>query len=673
MLDAEALARVERRRARVPMSDGVTLSADLYLPHADAFTDGIRRPVVFDYYPYRKDDLMAGRVRAQRYFAARGMVGARVDVRGTGSSAGIATDEYSEHELSDGEQVIGWFAAQPWCNGNVGMFGSSYGGFNSIQVAMRRPPALKAICPMYFTDNRYTDDCHYKGGSLQMLFDLASYGLSMVPSNALPPSPDAAGEDWARITEERLANPPWLLNWIEHQVYDAYWRHGSLSEDYASIQAATYLFGGWRDGYVTCNLRTFEHLRCPKKLIIGPWGHIWPDVGVPGPRIDHLHEHARFFEHWLMGIDNGVMDEPPITLYVQRYDRPLGRREHTSGYWRHEAGWPLDRAHEQVLHLAPAGALTSTPSRTGVTVEYDYDPTVGMTFGIFGGSSALPLVPPDQRLEAGLSTTWTTEPLDATVEILGRPRLELRITTSAEIATVVARLIDVAPDGRGASVTKGILNLTHRDSHEAPARLEPGRAYDVAIDLETTSWVFEPGHRIQVAVTGADYPFLWPSPLPYVAAVDVGRDAPSRLRLPVVGALDPALPGPTFAPVAPLDEAPSFALELPAWRITRDLSTGGDEVTTRTHSVVRLADGGTARTRSEGTTSVRQDDPAHASIHGTSEMVLDSPERVVRAAATGRMRSDATTFHLSIDLEVSVDGRLTHARQWRRSVPRHLL
>ena len=152
------------------MPDGATLAADIFLPDAPG-----RYPVVMEYLPYRKNDTTWQGYFGHRYFAERGYGAIRVEVRGTGDSDGIALDEYSPQEQLDGVAAIAWLAEQPWSTGAVGMFGTSYGGFNSLQVAMHRPPALKAICPMYFTDNRYTDDCHYKGVTLHMLYDVGTY------------------------------------------------------------------------------------------------------------------------------------------------------------------------------------------------------------------------------------------------------------------------------------------------------------------------------------------------------------------------------------------------------------------------------------------------------------------------------------------------------------------
>ncbi|HMN29604.1 MAG TPA: CocE/NonD family hydrolase, partial [Caldilineaceae bacterium] len=453
---------------RIPMSDGVALDATLHMPEVDG-----PLPAVFEYLPYRKDDLNAGGARYHHYLAQHGYVSVRLDVRGTGSSTGTAIDEYSVQEQLDAVEAIAWMARQPWCTGKVGMFGTSYGGFNSLQVAMHRPPALKAICPMYFTDNRYTDDCHYKGGTMQMLYDMATYGLSMVVQNSLPPYYAAVGERWAETWQEHLKAEPWLLPWESNHVYNEYWKQGSLSENYGAITAATFLIGGWRDGYMNCNLRTFEHLQCPKKLLIGPWLHARPDTGVPGPRIDHTYEMIRWYDYWLKDIQNGVTEEPPVCIYVQEYDPPQADRPLTSGYWRYEPGWPLERSTSQPFYLADNASLEASPPAQPNAASYEYNPTVGTSFGLFSAASPH-ILPMDQRVEDAYSLNWTSEPLSEPLEILGYPEARLHVAATADVAFVVVRLTDIAPDGQAALVTKGVLNLTHRNSHEQPEPLEPG-------------------------------------------------------------------------------------------------------------------------------------------------------------------------------------------------------
>jgi len=655
------------RHVPIPMSDGGYLSAHIYLPDAPG-----RFPAVFDYYPYRKDDVSAGNMRYQRYLAERGFAGIRVDVRGTGGSTGTASDEYSLQEHLDGVEAIAWMAAQPWCNGNVGMFGTSYGGFNSLQVAMHRPPALKAICPMYFTDNRYTDDCHYKGGSMQMLYDIGTYGLGMVVMNALPPYPEGAGDRWAEIWEERMQHEPWILKWVENQIYNDYWKHGSLCENYEAIECAVYLFGGWRDGYTNCNLRAFEHIRSPKKVLIGPWLHVAPDVGLPGPRIDHLHEMVRFYEYWLKGIDNGIMGEPPVTIYVQKYDPPLAERPLTSGFWRHEAGWPLERSREQALYLAEKGTLQAGPASTEQTAQYIYNPTVGTTFGMFSAGSPL-VLPMDQRLEDSYSLAWSSAPLSEPVEILGHPQVQLSVSVTTDIATVTVRLIDVAPDGTAALVTKGILNLTHRESHEAPAPLTPGQIYPITIPLDATSWLFEPGHTIRLAIAGADFPNSWPSPKAYTGMIYCGGQHSSRLLLPVLGPQEPALPQPDLQPPMPFEPAVQSNPEKASWRVTRDHILGTAEVFMRTAGRTRLNDRAEMDGEREVTAMVSEQEPALASVRGLSRTTLYWPDRTIDTRARGQIESTATAFHVTIQLEITMDGLPHFNKRWVRSFPRHLL
>lgn len=656
-----------RKHVRIPMSDGVELDAHLFLPDASG-----PFPAVFDYYPYRKDDLSAGNLRYQYYLAQHGIVGIRVDVRGTGSSGGMAVDEYSRQEQLDAVEAIAWMAEQPWCNGNVGMFGSSYGGFNSLQVAMHRPPALKAICPMYFTDNRYTDDCHYKGGAMQMLYDMATYGLGMVVQNAMPPYPDATGECWAETWEEHLQSEPWLLTWLSNHLYNDYWKQGSLCEDYAAIECAVYLFGGWRDGYTNCNLRTFAHLQCPKKVIVGPWLHVAPDVGVPGPRINHLHEMVRFYNYWLKGIDNGIMDEPPITVYVQQYDLPKADREVTSGFWRHEAEWPLARAAEHLLYLADDGILQPQPASVAGRATYTYNPTVGTTFGMF--SAAAPhILPMDQRLEDAYSLNWRSAPLTDPLEILGYAHVVLNVATTTDIATVVVRLIDIAPDGTAALVTKGLLNLTHRDSHEQPSLLMPEQTYEVKVPLDATSWLFEPGHCIGIGISGADFPNSWPSPKPYVGTIYFGAESATRLNLPTIGPQEPALPTPQLVPPAQTKTLVDAHPERPIWRVTRDHMAGTAEVFIRTSSRTRVDERCEFIRSGEATTWVAESDPAHATIRGLSQATLRWPERTIQTRARGQVESTETTFNVTIQLDITMDDVPYLNKRWTRSISRNFL
>ena len=327
------------------MDDGLELSANLWLPVARPDVPDERFPAVLEILPYRKDDWhRPGDERRGRWLAARGFALCRLDVRGTGSSPGIAADEYTARETQDGYLTVEWLAAQPWSNGNVGMWGISYGGFTSIQVAKLRPPHLRAIVPMYATDDRYLDDVHYVGGCVTVS-ELSQYAVSMVGMNALPARPAFRGEAWLDEWRARLdGTPVWLFEWLRQQHDGPYWRQGSLAPEYEALEAATFLIGGWMDSYPDPVLRMLERcVNAPRKALIGNWVHDFPDDAYPGPNLDWLHEMVRFFDHWLKGIDNGVMDEPALTCFIRDYAPPEPFPRTWPGRWRSEPSYPATR------------------------------------------------------------------------------------------------------------------------------------------------------------------------------------------------------------------------------------------------------------------------------------------------------------------------------------------
>ena len=319
-----------------PTRDGTKLAMDIHMP-----AGGGPWPVILTYIPYRKDD-QEPLTGMQHHWAQHGYVGARVDCRGTGSSEGSNDDEYRPVEQRDGYDVIEWIAGQDWCDGKVAMTGGSYGGFSSVQVAALAPPHLETIIPWNYTDDRYTDDCHYRGGALRCYYDIGSYGCSMVGMNSMPPYPEYSGDRWAELWEERLErNSPYLLTWLANQKDGEYWRPGSIRGRYHEIKASALLIGGWRDGYCNAPLRTSQHMTAPSKVLIGPWNHSGPDCDTPGPSLAREHLTLRWCDYWLKGIDNGIMDEPDINVYVQTFDAPDAYRTHTSGYWRTERTFPI--------------------------------------------------------------------------------------------------------------------------------------------------------------------------------------------------------------------------------------------------------------------------------------------------------------------------------------------
>jgi putative CocE/NonD family hydrolase len=656
------------RNVRIPMRDGVRLAADLFRPDAPG-----RFPALVEYIPYRKDDMTVARHGPHLYFAERGYVGVRLDVRGTGASEGVNTDEYPLVEQQDGYDAIEWLAAQPWCDGNVAMFGTSYGGFTALQVALHRPPHLKAIVPMYATDDRYTDDCHYLGGLLRMYYDVGFYATRMVAWNALPPAMDGLEADWARIWEMHLeSNRPYMLTWLAQQADGPYWRPASVAGQYERIACPVFVIGGWRDGYPNPPLRLFEHLRVPCRVLIGPWDHARPDAATPGPRIDFLHEMRRWLDHWLKGRNTGVMSEPPIAVYMQRYDPPDPRRRLTTGAWRWVSGWPPDPRRERTWFLAEAGALTETPPAGERVIEQACDPTVGLAGGLWSGGLPVGL-PGDQRPDEAFSLVFTSAPLPAAVEVLGRPRVVLRAGASAEIAAFVLKLADVAPDGGSALVTRGALNGTRRRSLTAPTPMVPGELAEIVVDLDATGWIFEPGHRIRLALAGADFPNIWPTPLPVAHRVSLGGEPPSRLVLPLAPPEPARGAPPAFLPPPPPRRLAEEEAPPPTWEVRADTLRDTRTVHIEYARRMRFPDGGEVAESRTMDSTVARDDPAHARASGETRARRVDHGVATESVAHGLVSSTRDAFHFLVDLEVRVAGRLHFQRRWTASFPRLLL
>ncbi|HYB71819.1 MAG TPA: CocE/NonD family hydrolase [Candidatus Sulfotelmatobacter sp.] len=650
------------------MRDGVRLAADLFRPDAAGSF-----PALVEYHPYRKDDMSVPRNGPHRFFAERGYVSVRLDVRGTGASEGVNTDEYPLQEQLDGYDAIEWIAGQSWCDGSVGMFGSSYSGFTALQVALHRPPHLKTIIPIYATDDRYTDDCHYVGGCLRMYYDIGFYATRMVAWNALPPAVDGLEEDWARIWKEHLdGQRPYMLTWLAHQADGPYWRAASVAGQYEKIACPVFLIGGWQDGYPNPPLRLFERLSVPRRLLIGPWNHARPDAAVPGPRIHYLHEMLRWLDHWLKGRDTGVMRQPPITVYMQQYDEPPPDRTLTGGEWRSLEAWPPPGQESSTRFLAPDGGLTAGPPAGEGVEEFHYEPTVGVAGGLWSGGLPVGL-PGDQRPDEALSLVFTSEPLGGSVEVLGRPRAILHVASSAEIAAFVVKLSDVAPDGASALVTRGILNGTRHTSLSKPSPMVPGKVYELGIDLDATGWIFEPGHRIRLAISGSDFPNVWPTPLPATNRILLGGVTPSRLVLPLAPARQPAAERPSFLPPPESTPTATVTTEGPVWDVREDVAQDTVTVLIEHGRTLHLPDGTEIVERQRMRNATPRHDPARATAEGETHVRRTHQGTVVEANAVAMLIGTSTSLRFTAHLDVLLDGQSCFRRRWEASFPRLLL
>jgi len=558
----------EIEHLEIAMADGMRLAARIWMP-ADAEAAPV--PAILEYIPYRKNDKTLERDFARApYMAARGYAYVRVDLRGCGDSEGVMLDEYTEQELSDGCAVIAWIADQLWCDGNVGIVGISWGGFNGLQIAALQPPALKAVVSICSTDDRYADDIHYMGGAL--LIDQLSWASVMFGLNSLPPDPIHVGDRWRRMWTDRLEGSGlWLKNWLAHQTRDDFWKHGSICEDYSDIRIPVYAVSGWADGYCRTVFRLMENLDVPRKGLVGPWSHCYPHLGVPGPAIDWLGEELRWWDQWLKGRETGIMDEPPLTLYMQDHAPPRGYYGYRDGRWVSEPSWPTPNVARTAFRLGGDGRLAREGDLPGAPLTISSPLWVGLGAGKWCSYGKTGDQPGDQRWDDSGSLVFDTAPLTAPVEIAGDANLSLCFSVDQPVALAAARLVDVAPDGAGTRVSYGVLNLTHRDSHEHPEALVPGEVYTAVIPFKHVAQTFRAGHRIRLSLSTEYFPVTWPAPERVTMTIFPDR---CRLHVPVRhddGTRESAYDGPRSAPLLDLavDSPPAYE-----WHVCEDRGRG---------------------------------------------------------------------------------------------------
>ncbi|WP_374371025.1 CocE/NonD family hydrolase [Dongia sp.] len=535
---------------RIPLKDGVTLSATIWLPE-DAEKNPV--PAILEYLPYRKRDGTTERDALNHpYFAGHGYAGVRVDIRGSGESEGVLKGEYLKSEQDDCLEILAWLAAQKWCTGDVGMIGISWGGFNGLQVAARRPKELKAVISLCSTDDRYADDIHFMGGCL--LVDKLNWGSTMFAYNAAPPDPALVGDKWREMWKQRLEGSGfWLEEWHRTQRRTDLYKHGSIAEDYGAVECPVYLVGGWADGYTNPIFRMLENLSCPRKGLIGPWAHKYPNFAYPGPRIGFLQECLRWWDKWLKGKETGIMDEPMLRVWMQDTVPPQPKYDERPGRWVAEDTWPSARIKPTIYPLAK-GALASPGTKPAVEPLTICSPqTVGLAAGAWCPYGLAPDQAIDQRIEAGGSLTFDTEILKEPLEFVGAPVIRLKIAADKPDAFVAVTLSEVLPDGAVTRFSYGLLNLTHRNGHEKLEKLEPGKAYEIAIKLNVCAQKLGVGSRLRVAISSSYWPIVWPSPEKVTLTIFTGE---SGLELPIrpTRAEDARLPA-----FAPAENAPPFA------------------------------------------------------------------------------------------------------------------
>jgi len=640
------------------MRDGTKLSVTYFLPVPRKKNEIF--PVLFEYLPYRKDDYFYMRdYPLYTYFVRRGYVVAKVDIRGTGSSEGKVPDrEYSEKELNDGVEIITQLAKKNWSSGRVGMFGISWSGFNSIQVAMRKPEALKAIMSSCATDDLYHDDIHFLDGA----FHVDPYEMNIDTDLGLPRSPEyRLDEDYFK---ERFDAYPWFLTYLKNQQDGDFWRKNSLRWNYDSIQIPVFLLGGLLDNYRDSIPRMLENMKVPLKAEIGPYNHAWPDNGVPGPNYEWRHELVRWWDYWLKGINTGILDEPSFTVFVRDSHAPDPQLKMTPGQFRYET-WPINRTVWKKYFLSRKKSLSLNIKKNQVD-RLKYVPGFGVELGPWWGETIGDMRPAD----AG-SLVYDSDILTEKKEIIGFPRIFLKVSADAKLAHWVARLEDVHPDGRVSLVTGAVLNGCHRDSRLNPKYLVPGKIYELQFNLHFTTWTFNPGHRIRLAVSNALFPMIWPTPHNMTTSLYLGSPA-TFLQLPVIPWTESKTP--SFLPSQPREERKDArSLESSGWpykwKVSQDLfqQTTVVELGYEDRMNVQGREHYISDTMSYKTNHL---DPADALFRGKGVRIITLKDREIKLKTEVLIQSDLLNFHVTFSREIFENKKSLKKRIWKESIPR---
>ncbi len=623
-------------------------------------------PAIIEYLPYRKRGGTEARdMLTHPYLAGHGYVCLRVDIVGNGESDGVMSDEYTQQELNDGVDIINWIARQKWCDGSVGMMGISWGGFNALQIAALQPDPLKAIITLCSTDDRYADDIHYKGGCL--LNENLGWGATMLAYSSRPPDPAIVGECWREMWLNRLHNQTFLpAIWLQHQCRDDYWRHGSICENYSKIKAATLVIGGWGDAYKNAVWRIVDQLDAPAKGIIGPWLHKYPHFAAPLPQIGFLQEALRWWDCYLKGQDTGVAEEAAMRVYVMDSVRPKTSYTKRSGRWVACENWPPRQADYTILHFCPDKKLSEQPGRS-LSVSVSSPQSCGADAGEYCAIWLGPDMPGDQRRDDAYSACFDTDTLTREHVIAGRTRVSLQLKLDKPIAQIALRLNDVWPDGAITRITYGVLNLSHRDSHESPSYLVAGEEYAVHLYLDDIAYAVPVGHRLRLSLSSSYWPLIWPSPAPVTVEVLGGSIEYRNMANVDLSAV-------VFPPAeaAPAQDVEVIRQSSNSRRVEIDQDTGSQRITMLDDFGFErdLSSGLECGSTAEESWSISPDDPLTATAQTIWSQVMQRNDWQTTASTSTRMQSDASYFYLQAKAVAYENGNKIFEKTWDEKIAR---
>lgn len=658
---------IEHPDMGITMSDGCRLSARVWMPVKAQHEP---MPVILEHLPYRKRDGTVVRDEfTHPWFAGHGYVCIRTDIRGNGESEGLMNDEYSQQELNDAKEIIEWAANQPWCNGNVGMIGISWGGFNGLQLAYMQPEALKAVVTVCSTVDRYADDIHYKGGCL--LGENFGWASNMLSYSSRPPDPELVGNNkWLSMWQQRLDNLQFdLSTWLRHQHRDDYWKHGSVCEDYSRIKAAVLTLGGWHDGYRNTISHLVENLEAPVKGIVGPWIHKYPHYAAPAPAIGFLQECKRWWDKYLKDSDNKVDEEPAYRAYLMQSIKPQRWLNKRPGHWIAEDQWPSANIQPVSLYLSQDNRLSLVSGEVEAVIDSPQD--CGAAAGEYFPFAFSDELPAAQSYDDSRSVCFTSDALDNGYDIVGAPVMSLSVTPDSTNAHITVRLLDIRPDGDSALITYGVLNLTHIYSHEHPNALLPDQQIDFKVVLDQIAYRIPSGHKLRIALSNANWPTIWPSPTNNRLKVSAGSIAiPVRSTVSHTDEI-------TFEPPEGATHWQAKELRASSYQREHRTDSATGDVTTsifcdfgenedHNHGLI-------AGEKMEEHWSIHPDDPLSARVSTRWEQTGGRQRSMWKTEVASNMHSDETTFYYEAELKAWLNEELYFSKSFKDHVPRDLV
>ena len=658
------------KRHEIKMRDGVSIAISLFIPRAKHI--GERFPVLLEMQPYRKDDLFFARDWSlNHYFAERGFIMARADVRGTGSSSGpVPKVEYSEEELGDAEELIAWLAKISEGNGRVGMWGFSWSGFNALQVAMRRPPALKAVLALHASDDLYKDDIHYVDG----IFHMDEYMLDMDHEVALPKPPEYRLD--REYVRDRFESYPWILSYLHQQLDGDFWRKKSLRFQPERIAVPVFLVGGLLDSYRDTVPRLLASLRVPVRALMGPYIHDWPDNGTPGPNYEWRAEAVEWWNQYLRdSVPMTPFADKRFTVFVRDSHAPSTELQSLPGQWcemkefKSRERTTLHLGGDHGLHLKSTESVTASSTMAPGdhrALAFRYDPGAGTALGFYWGE-----LTGDMKDETSGSLVFETEPLREDLVLAGIARLKFVAEVDRPLVHFVVRLEDHRPDGGINHVTGAALNGSQRHDRLTPKPLTPGQREPIEMDLHFSTWTFRKGHRIRLVFAGGAFPMLWSTPELTRTKIFPSE---SRLELPLLSSEERASchdgPAGTIEP-RPVVSGFWEDSNIPEWPARERVFSEGSRKFFEAHGGYSIKLNGWQITMREfarhGVNTIR---PADASYSGWVEHDFASDKRSFYIRTEIDIRSDKKDFHVEVRRTLKAPGEPERRKSWRERIRR---